>query len=414
MSKDLSIREAGVGHGASEALLLKGARYNFRELADLSGSISLPALNLHRAEMGLQTALLLYQSLEERKAICLVAPSASDAEVASLAERIPETLPPETALVLFSSGSDGMPKGVKLSRQALLASARASEERLGWYGSDRWLCALPLSHIGGLSILLRCLVSRKAVYLSEGFDAAAAIAAIVRHKISHISLVPTMLWRLLEEGFSSPDHLRITLMGGAALDPGLADRAYRAGFRLRLSYGMTESASQIVTDGRALDGAELRIEGGCLEIRGPMLMDGYLPPHNANAFSSSGWFRTQDRATIDAAGQVTILGRSDELIISGGENIDPRAVETGLNRSAFISTSFAFGLPNSEWGQELVALVVPSSLEVSADQLQSHKLDGHLRPKELVAVDSLPLLDNGKVDRKRALKLALESRVVLD
>jgi O-succinylbenzoic acid--CoA ligase len=410
MSRDLSIREASATHGDSEALLLQHDSFVYRELAAQSSAISLPKLNLHRAPMTLQTALVLYRSLEDGRALCLVSPSTTDAELASIAERIPADMAADTALVLFTSGSDGPPKGVKLSRRALVASARASEQRLGWYGDDRWLCALPLSHVGGLSILLRCLVSRKSAYLSKGFEAGEVAAAILRHKISHISLVPTMLWRLLEIGFASPDHLQVTLMGGAALDSDLAKRARNAGFRLRLSYGMTESASQIVTDGRPLDGVSLRIQDDRLEVKGPMLMDGYLPPHGATPFDSSSWFRTQDRAAIDVDGSVEILGRADDLVISGGENIDPRAVEAGLNRCPFIATSLAFGIPHDEWGQELVALVVACSTMVSPDQLQSHQLSGHLRPKELMVVDALPLLGNGKVDHARARQLILAAR----
>lgn len=411
MSKDLSIREASASDGAAEALRLKDESYCFRQLAELSAGVSLPKLNLHRATTGLQTALLLYRSLEAGKPLCLISESASDADLASITERIPQTLDPNTALVLFTSGSGGLPKGVRLSRQALVASARASEERLGWYGADRWLCALPLAHIGGLSILLRCLISRKAAYLSSGFKSGDVATAILRHKITHISLVPTMLWRLLEDGFSCPDHLQVTLMGGAALDSDLARRARSAGFRLRISYGMTESASQIVTDGKALDGVSLRVRDERLEVKGPMLMDGYLPPHSNESFHSSNWFRTQDRATINEDGYVTILGRADDLIISGGENVDPRAVEAGLNRCPFISTSLAIGIPHAEWGQELVALVVPSGPEVSADQLQSHELQSHLRPKELVVVEALPLLDNGKVDQRAARAILLRARM---
>ena len=410
MSHDLSIREASASDGAAEALRLDDESYCFRQLAELSASVELPKLNLHRATMGLQTALLLYQSLETGKALCLISEKTSDTEAASIAGRIPPTLPADTALVLFTSGSDGLPKGVRLSRQALVASARASEQRLGWYGADRWLCALPLAHIGGLSILLRCLVSRKAAYLSKGFNSGDVATAIVRHKITHISLVPTMLWRLLEDGFSCPDHLQVTLMGGAALDSDLARRARSAGFRLRVSYGMTESASQIVTDGKALNGVSLRIRDERLEIKGPMLMDGYLPPHSDESFRSSSWFRTQDRATIAEDGHLTILGRADELIISGGENIDPREVEAGLNRCPFISTSLAIGLPHEEWGQELVALVVPSSPEVSSAQLHSHQLKAHLRPKQLLAIDALPVLDNGKVHHAAARALLLSAR----
>lgn len=406
----LSISAAGASHGTCEALWTQGASYSFGELAEQSAALRLPERNLHRGSNTLQTALLLYKSLEEGRALCLLPAGASDQEFASYAEQVPQELPKDTALLLFTSGGGGRPKGVKLSRDALIASAQASEQRLKWFGWDRWLCALPLSHIGGLSVLLRCLVARKTAYLCERFDTAKVATAIESQKITHISLVPTMLWRLLEAGFCAPQHLQVTLMGGAALDSDLAARASAAGFRLRKSYGMTETASQIVTDGRALDGAELRVHEGQLEIKGPMLMQGYLPPDQPSELGPGAWFRTQDRATIDDQGTVTILGRADEVIITGGENIDPRVVEAGLNQSPSISTSFALGLPHPEWGQELVALVVATGPEVSEKELQAHTLQGHARPKMLIAVEALPCLENGKIDRAQARRLAQEAR----
>lgn len=410
MSSELSLRDAATQHGDALGLFDRGLSYTYRELALRCEQVSLPTPNLHRASASLQSALVLYRSLEERKPLCLLSATASDDEAQRLAARLPHELSEDTALVLFTSGSGGLAKGVKLSRRALLASARASEARLGWFGSDRWLCTLPLCHIGGLSILLRCLVSRKTAYLCETFETSKVVEAIVDHKITHLSLVPTMLWRLVESGFRAPEHLQVTLMGGAAVSEDLAARARAAGFRLRLSYGMTETASQIVTDGHALDGVMLRVVDGCLEIKAPMLMDGYLSPHIPERLTASSWFRTQDRARIDDAGLLRILGRADDLIISGGENIDPREVEAGLNACASIATSYAFALPHAEWGQELVALVVPSDPAASQETLQSHALRGHRRPKLLVPVAALPLLENGKIDRVAATRLVQQTR----
>jgi O-succinylbenzoic acid--CoA ligase len=403
MSEALSIQAAARECPDACAMISDGVHYSFRQLADKSAGLSLPEHNLHRAPSTLETALLLYRSLDEGRPLCLLSESASAEEWEDCRARFPADLPSDVALVIFTSGSTGQAKGVKLSRRALLASARASEERLGWFGEDRWLCALPLSHIGGLSVLLRALVSRKCVYLCRGFDTERVSKAIESEGITHMSLVPTMLWRLLKSGFRAPPGLRVALMGGAAVSGELAEEAREAGFPLRLSYGMTESGSQIITDGLPLDGVALRVQDDRLEIKAPMLMDGYLAPHQPEVLGD--WFRTQDRAEIDAEGRVKILGRADEVIISGGENIDPRAVEAALNRNPMIRTSLAIGLDHEEWGQELVALVVteegsPAGLDAG--------LRGHLKPKLLIPVPELPLLENGKIDRARARAIALE------
>lgn len=408
MSSGLSIAAAANERPGDCALLVDGKTYSFAQLAQQCAALRLPEQNVHRTQGALQSALLLYKSLDESRPLCLVSDRLSNEEWQLLLRRIPPDLPAEIALVLFTSGSSGQTKGVKLSRLALACSARASEERHGWFGQDRWLCALPLSHVGGLSILLRCLMARKTVLLCEGFGTGEVAEAITEQGITHISLVPTMLWRLLEAGFRAPKHLRVTLMGGAAVDPALAERASAAGFRLQLSYGMTETASQILVDGRALDGVQLRVRDERLEIKAPMLMDGYLAPHEPEAIGDS-WFRTEDRASIAEDGHVRIHGRADDIIISGGENIDPRAIEAALNKSPLIRASYVLGLDHKEWGQELVALVVTRSAKVS-DALKTPALKGHRKPKALIPVAALPLLDNGKIDHEQAHKIALRRR----
>ncbi len=358
--------------------------------------MALPTPNLHRAFATLNTVLCLYASLERQCALTL----ASKTEFKQASSR---ELANPAALTLFTSGSSGVSKGVLLSREALLASAQSVGDYLGWQENDRWLCCLPLFHVGGLSILLRCLVARKTVVLCDGFDAGSVNRALHTDAITHISLVPTMLWRLLDNDVHAPSSLRITLIGGAALDTDLADRAAASGFSLSLSYGMTETGSMIACDGIPLSGVQLRTgDDERLQIKGPMLMQGYLPPHN-NTMLQEGWLQTQDRARIDSQGRLHILGRVDDTIISGGENIDLREVERELCKHPQVRACMAVGIPDAEWGQKLVVLVVCSG---DVETISCPALSGYKRPKRLVAVDALPLLENGKPDRQGAQQLA--------
>lgn len=381
-------------------------QYSFAELAKLAQS-SAPGPVVIAATDPLATALRLYACLEHGQPLCILPASASREEVVQVTERM-RGVDSDIALVLFTSGSQGQPKGVMLSRAALIASADASARHHTWHPQERWLCCLPLHHIGGLSVLLRCLVDRKTAVLLDGFDVETVATALHRDAITRVSMVPTMLWRLLEAGHGAPPGLQLLLIGGAALDPELMARAQAAGYPVVHSYGLTETASQIVVMGRALHGVHLRLRRGRLEVRGPMLMRGYLPPATDQGIGADGWLQTRDRARLHADGRVSILGRSDSVIISGGENVDLQKVEAGVQRCPGVKLCVALGLAHPEWGQELVALILGSpSLDLAALRGDvKARLPGHLRPKRLIVVDKLPLLDNGKVDLRRARDIA--------
>lgn len=405
VSQALQMSAAALECPAAIGLIYNDTQYSFAELANLAGSA--PGPSVIAATDPLATALRLYACVEHGQPLCILPASASREEMASVADRM-RGVDSDIALVLFTSGSQGHPKGVMLSRAALIASAEASSTHHTWGEAERWLCCLPLHHIGGLSVLVRCLVGRKTTVLLDGFDVEAVAKALHRDAITRISMVPTMLWRLLEAGHSAPPGMQLLLMGGAALDPQLMERAQAAGYPVVHSYGLTETASQIVVMGRPLRGVQLRVRNERLEVRGPMLMRGYLPPDDRQAFGAGGWFQTHDRARLHADGSVSILGRSDAVIISGGENIDLREVEAGVQRCLGVELCVALGLPHPEWGQELVALVRCSprlDLATLRENVKARLLS-HLRPKRLIAVDEIPLLDNGKVDLRRAQQFA--------
>ncbi|TVT58001.1 MAG: o-succinylbenzoate--CoA ligase [Sedimenticola thiotaurini] len=327
-------------------------------------------------------------------------------------------------LIIATSGTTGDPKGVMLSGANLAASAAASEARLGLGRGDSWLACLPLFHIGGLSILLRCLAVGAKVLLQEGFDAAKVWEQIAKGAVTHISLVPAMLDRLLQQAGDEhpPAALRVVLIGGGPLSGSLAERAHAAGWPLCVSYGMSETASQFATDagpdaglapglvGLPLDGYEVIITAdGRIRVRGAAVMAGYANPEGElDRGLDQGWFETGDLGSLDGQGRLTVTGRADDLLVSGGKNIHPVEVEEQLMRCPGISSVGVTGRADPVWGVILVALY---SGEFSVEQLRgwaADNLPGHLRPREYIQIDQLPLNQMGKLSRS-ALKQMLES-----
>ncbi|WP_428263524.1 class I adenylate-forming enzyme family protein [Haliangium sp.] len=373
------------------------------------------------AEPALDTALALYTALDRGDTLVLLPPRASADEHRAFVERTRALAPdPGTArVVVFSSGTQGHDKGVIASARALVASATASATNLGWRDDDRWLCCLPLAHVGGLSILTRCLVARRTAVLAHGgFDPDRIAEVVERERITLLSLVPTMLARLLDHGWIAPPPLRAVLLGGAAASPALLARARERGLPVLLTYGMSETCAQICTqpygtppalDGRigpALPGAELRIRDGRVQVRGPMLFDGYLGA--PSPFDEDGWFDTGDRGQLDADGSLRVLGRSDDVIITGGKNVHPAEVEPALVAHPDITGACVFGLADPLWGHVIAAAVVcrrrPSDLAAwvaAVGEYLAPRLPTHRRPRRLAVVDALPVGPTGKVERRR-------------
>jgi O-succinylbenzoic acid--CoA ligase len=332
-------------------------------------------------------------------------------------------------VVLFTSGSTGRSKGVVLPHTAFAASASASAANLGWRDDDRWLCCLPLAHVGGLSILMRCLAARRTAVLDVGasFDPARIAACIELERITLVSLVPTMLVRLLDMGWRPPVHLRAVLLGGAAAAPTLLARAAERGVPVLATYGMTETCAQIstqpyqtppATDGRIgppLPGAELRIRGGRIQARGPMLFERYL---GAPApIDEAGWFDTGDCGELDADGVLRVLGRADDTIITGGENVHPDEIEPALIEHPSIAAACVFGIADDTWGQIIGAAVLcrdqrePTALAEDLAGFLASRLPVHKRPRRLAVLPVLATSATEKLDRRHIAQVAAEHLV---
>ncbi|HXF73190.1 MAG TPA: AMP-binding protein [Actinomycetota bacterium] len=305
-------------------------------------------------------------------------------------------------LVVATSGSGGRPKLVELTLGAVEAAARASSEALGAGPTDRWLCCLPPAHVGGLLVLLRGVLLGAPVVVHPRFDPAAVDA---EPGVAFVSVVPTMLLRLLDAGVDLT-RFRAVLVGGAATPPGLAERAGAAGARIVRTYGCTESCGGVVYDGLPLRATEVRIgEGGEVLLRGPTLMRGYLrDPASTAATLVRGWLRTGDGGHLDPRGRLVVDGRLDEAIRTGGERVWPQEVEAALADHPGIAEVAVAGRPDPEWGERVVAFVVPRdpARPPSLEDLRAHAAGRIARfkvPRELVVVDALPRTSSGKVRR---------------
>jgi O-succinylbenzoic acid--CoA ligase len=307
------------------------------------------------------------------------------------------------ALVVATSGTEGEPKLAELSRDAVEAAVEASAAVLGATPSDPWLACLTPAHIGGLLVYLRGAVLGAPVVALERFDPGAVVEA-GRH--AFVSLVPSMVRRLVDADVD-PAALRCALVGGDAFEPRLAGAAAARGLRCVATYGLTESCGGVVYDGRPLPGTQLRIgEGARIEIHGPTLMEGYLhdPQGTASAFSVDGWLRTTDAGELDGDGTLTVLGRLDDAILTGGELVWPTEVEAVLRTHPKVADVLVVGRPHPGWGHQVTALIVPvdpsgaPTLEELHDHARSGLADFKL-PRAVEVVGSLPRTRSGKPRR---------------
>ncbi|MDX6373850.1 MAG: o-succinylbenzoate---CoA ligase [Nocardioidaceae bacterium] len=316
-------------------------------------------------------------------------------------------------LVVETSGSTGTPKRVLLSRRAVLASVAATARRLG--GEGRWLLALPASYVAGAQVVCRSVVAGEPpVLLDEHSSLAAAVAA---GRPAYVSLVPTQLHRMLEDAddVDALRSLRTVLLGGGPIDPALRSRATEAGVSVVATYGSAETAGGCVYDGIALDGVALATEAdGRLRVSGPMLFDGYDgDPVLTARLLVDGWFRTEDAARIDEDGRLQVLGRLDDMVISGGVNVPAPAVARRLREHPDVGAAEVLGVPDEEWGLRVVAFVVGDpDVEMDLAAARAWVAEVHPRswaPRQLVVLDELPMLANGKVDRVQLATAAASS-----
>ena len=309
--------------------------------------------------------------------------------------------------VLFTSGTAGTPKPVVLTRANHEASAIASAWNLGVAPDDRWLCVLPLHHVGGLAILWRSVIYGTTAVLREQFDTAEAVELVESGEVTLASLVPTMLRRMRAAGLSRPGRLRALLLGGGPVPRDLLGWAVAIGLPALQTYGMTETASQIATlraaeaaahhgsAGRPLLGVELRIgDGGEILVRGPMVA--------RSALGDGGWLHTRDRGRLDEDGFLHVEGRIDDVIVTGGENVMASEVEDALLTHPAVADAAVAGRPDPEWGSAVTAWVVLAT-HVPDAELAAHcraRLAAFKVPKAFVRVDELPRNAAGKVVRR--------------
>jgi O-succinylbenzoic acid--CoA ligase len=324
-------------------------------------------------------------------------------EAARAVLRPDQPLEPGTDLVVVTSGSTGGGRGVLLSAGALHASATATLDRLG--GPGAWLLALPVSAIAGLQVLCRSALAGIApTVLEHGEPLTAAVARMPQQR-RYTALVPTQLRRYLDDEPTALRAFDAVLVGGAATDPELLARAREAGVAVATTYGMTETAGGCVYDGRPLEGVRVRVDDDGVQLAGPVLAHGYRcdPEATAAAFAG-GWFRTRDAGSLDADGRLAVHGRLDDVVISGGVNVAPLAVEAALREHPAVADAVVFGRPDAEWGQRVVAAVVPApGAEPALPELRAwvaERLGAPAAPRELHRVDAVPTLHTGKPDRR--------------
>jgi O-succinylbenzoic acid--CoA ligase len=420
------------------------------EAAGIAGKVALP-LNDR-----LTSGELVRQLEDARVSVLLGAPG--DARLAEIATRIPglraipapdfDALPRSGGAsrlssargdalraVLFTSGTSGRAKGACLGWDNFRASAVAAEDRLGDVVGERWLACMPLFHVGGLSILVRSVMFGGPVRWLPRFDVAAVSEALDVGDVAGISLVPTMLARLLGHRGRrpAPAGLRVVLLGGAAAPVNLLARALEAGYPVCPTYGLTEATSQVATAAppspgargpspmRPLTGTALRIVDGKrtlpagtpgeILVRGPTVMHGYL---NAAAATRQalrdGWLHTGDIGLLKADGALEVLDRRDDLVVSGGENVYPAEVESVLVGHPAIADAGVAGLPDDDLGAKVVAWVVLApGARADADAWRRYcrtELAGYKVPREFRCVDALPRNSAGKLLRRSLATIA--------
>ncbi|QIS16039.1 o-succinylbenzoate--CoA ligase [Nocardia arthritidis] len=320
-----------------------------------------------------------------------------------------EAIDDEVALVVTTSGTTGVPKGALLSAAALRASGNATHDRLGGPGS--WLLALPTHHIAGLQVLLRSILAGTeptVLDVSGGFlpEALAGVISGMRGERRYTSLVPTQLIKALDAPIATKalTELDAVIVGGAATPLPVYERALDAGINVVRTYGMSETCGGCVYDGVPLDGVQVRVNDGRVLLGGTVLASGYRGQPDHPAFAEPGWFRTDDAGTFDD-GKLTVTGRLDEAIMTGGLLVIPQVVEAVLSTHPAITECVVLGVPDERLGQRVAVAVVPTRDAVpTLDELREHvmrELDPIAAPRELTLIEEIPLRGPGKPDRAR-------------
>ncbi len=393
----------GVGEGERVATALPPGR----EFAELLHALPRLGASLVPLNTRLTAAERRWQVEDCGARIVIEEPLGGEQADVELRERIDPAA--EWALI-YTSGTSGTSRGISLSHANFQASALASAWNLGVAPDDRWLCVLPLFHVGGLSILTRSALYGTAAVIHESFEVERVAAALARGELTLASLVPTMLRRLVDAGLEEAPALRAALLGGGPVPRDLLEWAAEHGLPVLQTYGMTETCSQIATlgadeavglagsAGRPLPGVELSVsDGGEILVRGPMVSDG--------ALAEDGWLHTGDRGRLDADGYLWVEGRLKDVIVSGGENISCAEVERVLEEHPAVVEAGVVGMPDAEWGELVTAYVVLSN-GVTDSELIAHcreRLASYKVPRSVRHVSELPRNAAGKLLRRELL-----------
>lgn len=349
----------------------------------------------------------------------------------------PDTDPENVFGYFFTSGTSGNPKIVPLKRRQVFFAAKASAENFKPRTNHFWLLCLPLNHIGAVSIILRSLFYGSAIFRMKSFHPDMITTFLKENKLFQAaSLVPTMLKRLMEKpGFYIHNNFKAILLGGGPIDPAMVKECQIKGIPLVPSYGMTETCAQIVSNpilkpsgtygpvksvGKVFRPNEIQIRGekgealgvnnsGEIWLRGPQVFDGYLNRNNEEYFDNQGWFKTGDFGYLNAHHHLFIESRRSDLIITGGENVSPFEVESELKKINSISEAAVIGLPDIEWGQKVVAVVVAKTEQtIDAEKIREdlkERITSYKIPKQIIQADSLPKTRTGKILRRELAKL---------
>jgi len=344
------------------------------------------------------------------RAHVLPVPADDEREAALLttALRAGEPIDDDVAVVVSTSGTTGTPKGAMLTAAALTASATATYTRLG--GPGRWLLALAAHHVAGLQVLVRSVVAgTEPVAVSPSFSAAELVSSVssLGSGRRYASLVAVQLDKALRdpEATAALASLDAVLIGGGPLPAGVAEKAAAAGIPVVRTYGMSETAGGCVYDGLPLDGVRVRIDDGRVVLGGPTVAKGYRNPVTPDPFAELGWFRTDDVGTVDDSGRLTVLGRADDAISTGGLTVMPHLVESAIGTHEAVAECAVFGVPDERLGQRVVAAVVvaPGHDAPTVADLRAHvgaRMDTTAAPREIHVVDELPRRGIGKLDRR--------------
>ncbi|MGA8327980.1 MAG: o-succinylbenzoate--CoA ligase [Mycobacterium sp.] len=357
------------------------------------------------------------QVLTGRASALLPIPAGDERRPTMSALRVGEVIDDDVAVVVTTSGTTGAPKGALLTAAALTASAAATHDRLG--GPGRWLLALPPYHIAGVQVLVRSLLAGTApveLDVSTGFDIGQLPSAVDKLGSGrrYTALVATQLAKALTDPAATAalSGLDAVLIGGGPAPQPVLDAAAEAGIRVVRTYGMSETAGGCVYDGVPLDGVDVRVDhAGRIAIGGATLAKGYRNPPDPDPFAEPGWFRTDDIGAVDDSGVLSVLGRIDDAISTGGLTVLPQLVEAALRTHPAVADCAVFGLADERLGQRVVAAIVVADgwTPPTLDTLRAHvirTLAPTAAPRELHVVEALPMRGIGKVDRSALIRLA--------